>query len=150
MNEDKEDYLILKTYNSVWKIDRKIYAIEGGKLPFPVKPNEAMYFVISVALSMLLNKIIPFYSDLNPMLRFALIPYGITKFLTNQKLDGKLPHKFFFDYLIFKISPKRYLRFKPIKSTSRSRFDSKIVYRQWNCVDKTQQILSKKRKGGVI
>lgn len=148
MNDyDEHEEIILRTYNKVWKIDRKIYSIEGLKLLFPISTNEAIYFIVSMTLSILLTKIIPFYNNLNGVLKYGAVPYGLMKFLTKQKLDGKLPHKFFYDYLMYLIMPKQYERFKPIDSYKLCKFATPIVYRQPKVIDKTEMIINKVKKG---
>lgn len=145
-NSEEREEIILRTYNTVWKIDRKIYSIEGIKLLFPVSPNEALYFAISMALSMLFIKVIPFYSNLHAVIKFILVPYGLMKFFTKLKLDGKLPHKFFVDYIVYLISPKKYARFAPIDEYKILKFSTPVVFRQQRIIDKTKSVISKNKK----
>ncbi len=118
--QNEERTIILRTYNTVWKIDRKIYSIEGLKLLFPISINEILYLGVSILISYLLIKFIPFYNKLHFVIKYVVVPFGLMKFLTNQKLDGKLPHKFFYDYIMYKIQPKKYDRFKPIDETKKN------------------------------
>lgn len=149
--EDK-DYVVLRTYNTVWKIDRKIYSIEGLKLLFPVSINDILYFAVSVFISILLVKFLPFYNKLNYIIKYVIVPYCLMKFLTKQKLDGKLPHKFFLDYLIYLIEPKKYCRFSPINDEKKKiKFSSLIIFRNKKILNKTDLIIKKsktKRKWG--
>lgn len=145
MNEEK-DYLILRTYNTVWKIDRKIYSVEGFKLLIPLSANEALYAAVSIGISILLVKVIPFYKNLHFFIKFGVVPFGLMKFLTKQKLDGKLPHKFFMDYVMYIVQPKRYSRFYPIDSDEKVKFETNITFRQRGIVNKTNSILVKENK----
>ena len=36
----------LRSYNKVWKIENRIYAIQNIVLPVPVSPREVLYFFI--------------------------------------------------------------------------------------------------------
>lgn len=144
--DDHDEVIILRTYNNVWKIDRKIYSIEGFKLLFPISPNEALYFIVSMSFSILLIKVIPFYGRLHGAIKFGLVPYAIMKFFTKQKLDGKLPHKFFFDYVVYKLSPKKYARFAPVEEFKSVRISTPIVYRTKEIIDKTEQVIKKDKK----
>lgn len=145
MDERKE--VILRTYKNVWKFEREIYSVEGIKLLLPVKPNEVLYFLISVVITILLVKLIPFLDRVNVVVKFGLIPYGIMKFLTKQKLDGKLPHKFFLDFVIYKLSPKKLERFRPVEEKKKLiRFSTQVVYRLTAFFNKTEEALKKKIK----
>jgi hypothetical protein len=139
MNENDE--IILRTYNSVWKIDRKIYSIEGLKLLFPVSINEVVYFGISIIISILLIKFVPFFDKLNFVIKFIVVPFGLTKLLTTVKLDGKLPHKFMYDYIVFIASPKQYCRFKPIDSYKKIKFSTPILFRKSKIINKTDKAI---------
>ena len=145
MDERKE--VILRTYKNVWKFEREIYSIEGIKLLLPVKPNEVLYFIISVVISMFLVKLIPFMDRVNFVVKYGLIPFGIMKFLTKQKLDGKLPHKFFIDFIIYKLSPKKLERFRPIEESKKPiRFTTSVVCRLTAFFNKTEEAMDKKAK----
>jgi hypothetical protein len=143
--EDR-DHVILRSYRSVWKIERKIYSIEGIKLLFPVSPNEVLYFAVSLGIAYLIAKVIPFMGRAHFVLKYVLIPFGIMKFLTKQKLDGKMPHKFFFDYVVFKLGPKKLHKFKTVDSMKKLKFVTPVVMRDIEIKNKTQEALSKKDK----
>ncbi len=152
--EDNRDYVILRTYRNVWKIDRKIYSLEGLKLPFPLNLNELMYFIVSIIITYIIISFIPFIGKAHFIFKYFLIPYGIMKFLTKQKLDGKYPHKYFFDMGQYLLLPKRYNRFRPVISLKKVKFISKIGYRRPIIIDKTETVLkdskkSKKAKEGA-
>lgn len=145
MEERKE--VILRTYKNVWKFEREIYSIEGIKLLLPVKPNEVLYFIISVVIAIFLVKLIPFMDKVNFVVKYGLVPLGIMKFLTKQKLDGKLPHKFFLDYIIYKLSPKRLEGFRSVDERKRPiRFSTGIVCRLTAFFNKTEEAMDKRLK----
>ncbi len=139
---DEKNYVILRTYKNVWKFERQIYSLEGIKLLFPVKPNEVLYFTVSLGITILLVKIIPFMNNIPWVFKFVLLPYGIMKFLTKQKLDGKLPHKFFLDAIVYKLSTKRFERHRPISEARKHiKFVTPTSYQTTVLVDKTEEAL---------
>ncbi|MDK2919620.1 MAG: hypothetical protein PWQ37_2353 [Candidatus Petromonas sp.] len=143
---EERDYIILRSYRSVWKIERKIYSIEGIKLLFPVSPNEVLYFAVSILIAYILTKVVPFLGRAHFIFKYGLIPFGIMKFLTKQKLDGKMPHKFFFDYLIFIFSPKQIYKFKPVDKIEKAKFVTPIVMKDIEIKDRTKEALKNKEK----
>lgn len=146
--EENKDYVILRTYNSVWYFEHKIYSIENIKLLFPVNPDEVLYFAVSVGITMLLLKVLPFLDRIPFVIKYGAIPYGLMKFFTKQKLDGKLPHKFFIDYVIFVLSPKKSARFLEIEEYKDIKFITPIVMRDIEIVNKTEEALKMHKKGG--
>ena len=151
---ENESRVILRTYKSVWKIPRKLYSIDSIKLFVPVDVDQAMYFIASLCIAFLLLKLLPFLDSLPFIFKYVAIPYGLMKFFTKQKLDGKLPHKFFLDYIVFLMAPGKLSRFKvaddfklkPVK------FSTSIVYRNFQVINKTDTALNtkKRRKGQKV
>lgn len=94
------DYLIIKTYKKLWRLDYKIYAL-GTKLPLPraLPVRLASYFCIAALAMMTVNKL-PFMSGV-PFAVKAVLTLGMTKLLDTVKLDGKNPLLFFGGYLWF-------------------------------------------------
>lgn len=138
--------VILRTYKSVWDFERKIHSFEGIKLLIPININDALYFLIGVVIMAVFSKVMPFVSKVNFAVRYLIAPYGIMKYLTKQKLDGKYPHKFFFDLIIYTISPKKYYRFRPREEYKKKINFTPVVARNTHIVDKTVIALNSKNK----
>jgi|GEM_PF-1118621 hypothetical protein len=141
---EEERRIVLRTYNSVWKIPRKLYSIDNIKLLMPIDQDQAVYFIASGVITYFLLKILPFLGYLPFVFKYIAIPYGIMKFLTKQKLDGKMPHKFFLDYLLFKVSGSQCVRFSAVKEQKTVCFTTPIVYRMPVIVNLTGFELNKK------
>jgi len=139
--------IILRTYGSVWKFERTIYSVEGIKLLVPVKPNEVLYFFVSIIIVVLLSNI-PFVSSIPAVLRYLIMPFFLTKFFTKQKLDGKLPHKFFIDFLIYKFSAKKIEKFRAVEQARKTKFITNTSMRYSYFANKTEEILNRK-KGAI-
>jgi hypothetical protein len=130
MNKLKEPRReILRPYTKLWNTPFKIYSIDSMKLLIPINPWDALYFLIGILLMMLIDKLIP--GNIIFVVKFIFIPYLIMKFLTNIKLDGKKPHKYFWDLFIFQFfSYKQYERFSPVAERKLKGFlGEKIVFR---------------------
>lgn len=82
------------SYNKVWKIENKIYAIQNIVLPVPILPRELFYFLGVAGFFFVLSNIFPFLLIIPTILRFIFAPYFITKFLLKKKLDGKTPQNY--------------------------------------------------------
>lgn len=135
----------LRTYNKMWKFERKIYAIDNYKLPIPINPDEIVYLAIGCLITLLLLKVLPFLNAVPFILRYVALPYGLMKFLTKKKFDGKLPHKFIIGYIDYMGLPKRIARFKPAQSYKSGYFMS-VVYRKKKIINLTEEITKKKKQ----
>lgn len=143
---DGREYVILRTYSSVWNVETKIYSIENFKLLVPIKPREAVYFILGFAITKLILTVLPFFQGVPFVIKWLLIPYGIMKFLTKQKLDGKLPHKFFIEYVMFKLGPKRFSKFKSVEEYKNIKFTTVTSKRDRKIINKTQEALKEEKK----
>lgn len=139
------NYVILRTYKSVWSFERKIHSIEGFKLWVPVSISNAGYFILGVLVTLILSKLLPFVNRVPFIVRYLIIPFGVMKYLTKQKVDGKYPHKFFYDLIVYLLSSKRYYRFRHI-DTDKKKIKSftPVIMRKTLVVDKTDKALKKR------
>lgn len=99
----------LRSYNRVWKIENRIYAIQNIVLPVPVSPREVLYFFIIAFIMLLLSILIPPLRIIPSILRFILVPFGMSQFLLKKKLDGKMPHKYLVSWLSYMLTKKQYI-----------------------------------------
>lgn len=132
--------IILRTYNRVWKYDRKIYALDSVRLPFPINPGDAIYFIIGLLITSILLKLLPFLNVIPFILRYSLLPYGLMKFLTKKKFDGKLPHMFLKGYMDYLQLPKIIARFGSGETYKKGDF-TKVIYRKAKIVDITETLI---------
>jgi hypothetical protein len=121
---EKEERVVLRTYATTWKYEKKIYAIDRIRLLVPVNPSQVFYFLIGLLITMGLLKILPFLNAVPFIFRYALIPFALMKFLTKKKFDGKLPHKFALGYAEYLLLPKAIARFQAGEAYKKGRFES--------------------------
>lgn len=98
---NKRPRIRIYSYNKIWKTKSKIYAVGNITLPVPVDPYQILYFALTLIVIVIITSIIPFLSGITPILRFALLPYGISQFLLRKKLDGKNPVKYFAGVILY-------------------------------------------------
>lgn len=123
------DRVRLRTYRQVWSQERVIYQIERVRLPFPVSFRQMGVFAASAIVMAGISRILPL-DRTSPVLRYLLIPGGLTWFLTKQRLDGKPPLKWLLSMLRYALGPKRLNRLQPMADHGGTvRFDSAIRYR---------------------
>ena len=97
------------SYNKVWKIENKIYAIQNVVLPVPILPRQLFYFLGVAGFFFILSNIFTFLLIIPPILRFVIAPYFLTNFLLKKKLDGKTPQNYVLGLLKYYFSKNNYV-----------------------------------------
>lgn len=99
--ETQKAGLIIYSYAKVWKIEKKIYAIQNFILPVPVDPWQLLYFGGTWFFCSIFFSILPGFLKIPVIIRSIIIPLGISRFLMTKKLDGKNPIRFFLGIMVF-------------------------------------------------
>ncbi len=134
---EKNKRIYINAYNNAWNVEKKIYAIQNFRLPVPVSLIEAVYFVLIVAIIVILGTIFKGFTKIPSILRFIVLPYFLTKFLVRKKLDGKSPQKYFITWLKYVIKKNIYIeRFSEVNKTK----DDKIKI-DWQCSRGNSRVL---------
>lgn len=111
-----QDRIMLRSYNKINVVEKKIYAIQNLKLPLPINLYAASYFIVISSIIFLLGKVIPFIQGIPQIVRMFIIPFIITKYFRQKKLDGKKPYKFIIDWILFMFNKKNeYERFEIVE-----------------------------------
>ncbi len=119
----------ISAYNHAWQIENKIYAIGNLKLPVPISITEVAYFGIIAAVILVLSILIKPLAYIPAIIRFAIFPFLLTKFLLKKKLDGKAPQKYFMGWLQYLATKNDYIeRFSTV-----SKNKNKSVKIRWQC-----------------
>ena len=91
----------LYSYHKIWKIEKKIYAIQNIVLPIPIDPWELLYFGATWVVCNVIFGLLPGVSNIPVMIRSIMLPFAISKFLMTKKLDGKNPLRYMLGVITF-------------------------------------------------
>ncbi|HYF95151.1 MAG TPA: conjugal transfer protein [Symbiobacteriaceae bacterium] len=111
----------LHTYAQVWRLERVIYQIEGISLPFAVTVQQVAIFFGTAAAMAVLSHLVPGFAHIGLLVRYVALPALISWFLTRQRLDGKVPHRWLLSMLAYWAGPKRLNRLQPMATGERRR-----------------------------
>ncbi|WP_338473308.1 TcpE family conjugal transfer membrane protein (plasmid) [Niallia sp. XMNu-256] len=122
---------ILRTYNSVWKVEKVLYGIQDIPLPFPLTYRQIGFFSGGVFIVWILNQFPPL-SLLNlSLVEYVFLPGLFTWFFTKQLLDGKAAHRFFIRVIQYHLSPHLRNRYKEVSDRKKPyQYGSNVGYRQ--------------------
>ena len=99
--EKPNEKITLYSYHKVWKIEKKIYAVQNIVLPFPIDPWELVYFGATWIVCNVIFGLLPGVSNIPVMIRSIMLPFAISKFLMTKKLDGKNPLRYMLGVITF-------------------------------------------------
>ncbi len=96
----------IKSYTSIWAVEKVIYAINDFQLPFPVTFNQMAWFVLSLLFVIVFAHVPPLSVIEGAFLKYFGIPVAITWFMSQKTFDGKKPLGFLRSFISY------HLRFK--------------------------------------
>lgn len=116
----------IKSYTSVWNVEKVFYAISDLTLPFPVTTNQMMWFIISLFVMILFGDMPPFCLIEGELVKYVAFPVGVTWFMSQKTFDGKKPLNFVKSVCSYAVRPKMTYAGKEVKFREEI-FDTKIT-----------------------
>ena len=130
MDNSEQKKVTIYSYSKVWKVEKRIYAIQNLVLPVPIDPWQLLYFGITWAAINLTFGALPGFSSIPVVIRSILIPYLISKFLLTKKLDGKNPIRYMIGIVMFLFCEQdkalEHFKLQPVKKRQ-------AIKLSWNC-----------------
>lgn len=96
----------VRSYTSIWSVEKVIYAINDLKLPFPVTFTQMTWFILTLFFMILFADFPPFSFIEGALLKYLGIPVGVTWFMSQKSFDGKRPISFLKSMIAYAIRPK--------------------------------------------
>lgn len=81
----------IKSYTSIWNVEKVIYAINDLQLPFPITFTQMTWFVVSILFVILFSNIPPLSFIDGAFLKYLGLPVAITWFMSQKTFDGRNP-----------------------------------------------------------
>lgn len=96
----------IRSYTSIWSVEKVIYAINDFQLPFPVTFSQMAWFTVSLLVVILFGGLPPFNLIEGAFLKYIGIPVAFTWFVSQKTFDGKKPFGFLKSCVSFFLRPK--------------------------------------------
>jgi hypothetical protein len=118
----------IKSYTSIWSVEKVIYAINDLQLPFPITFTQMTWFIVSLLLVILFGNLPPLSLINGALLKYLGIPVTITWFMCQKTFDGKKPYGFLKSVITYLLRSKvTYAGKKVILQTSKQHSEITIV-----------------------
>ena len=105
----------IKSYTSIWAVEKVIYAINDFQLPFPVTFSQMAWFVVTLLIMIVFGSIPPLSLIQGAFLKYLGIPIGVTWFMSKKTFDGKRPYGFLRSVILYVFRTKKTFAGKKIK-----------------------------------
>ena len=84
----------IRSYTSIWSVEKVIYAINDLQLPFPITFTQMTWFIVSLFVVIIFGSLPPLSLIDGALLKYLGIPIVLTGFMCQKTFDGKKPYGF--------------------------------------------------------
>ena len=119
----------IRSYTSIWSVEKVIYAINDLQLPFPITFTQMTWFVVSLLAVIVFGNLPPLSMIDGAFLKYLGIPVGITWFMCQKTFDGKKPYGFLKSVITYTIRDKVTYAGKAVKLQTQQLNDSITIVR---------------------
>lgn len=85
----------IRSYTSIWSVEKVIYAINDLQLPFPITFTQMTWFIVSLFVVIIFGSLPPLSLIDGALLKYLGIPVVLTWFMCQKKpLTGRNPMDF--------------------------------------------------------
>jgi len=119
----------IRSYTSIWSVEKVIYAINDLQLPVPITFTQMTWFIVSLFAVILFGNIPPLSLIDGALLKYLGIPVGITWFMCQKTFDGKKPYGFMKSVVTYLIRAKITYAGKAVKLQTQKLNESITIVR---------------------
>ena len=96
----------IRSYTSIWSVEKVIYAINDLQLPFPITFTQMTWFIVSLFVVIIFGSLPPLSMIDGALLKYLGIPVVHTWFMCQKTFDGKKPYGFLKSIITYALRPK--------------------------------------------
>ncbi len=131
-NERRSLMKKIRSYTSIWSVEKVLYAINDVNLPFPVTFTQMTWFIVALFLVMLLGDVPPLSFIDGAFLKHLGIPAAITWFMSQKTFDNKRPLGFLRSVITYFTAQKITFSGRPVKPVKAHALDHITHVRRFN------------------
>lgn len=95
----------IRSYTSIWNVEKVLYAINDVNLPFPVTFTQITWFVLTEFIIILFADVPPLSMIEGAFLKYFGIPVALTWFMSQKTFDGKKPYSYIKTMVLYALRP---------------------------------------------
>ena len=96
----------IRSYTSIWSVEKVIYAINDLQLPFPITFTQMTWFIVSLFVVIIFGSLPPLSLIDGALLKYLGIPVVLTWCMFQKTFDGKKPYGFLKSIITYALRPK--------------------------------------------
>ena len=96
----------IRSYTSIWNVEKVLYAINDVNLPFPVTFTQITWIVLTEFIIILFADLPPLSMIEGAFLKYFGIPVALTWFMSQKTFDGKKPYSYIKTMVLYALRPK--------------------------------------------
>jgi hypothetical protein len=132
-----DEPLTVRSYRRVFRVDRRIYRVDRWALPVPGGvPLLAVGYFAAALLVIVLAGELPVLGDVvgvvSPPLRFVVAPLAIAVLGMQAAPDGRVAHRFAWDWLRFRLRSKRRCAGRTVRLEGEPRLVGGVLATTWD------------------
>ena len=113
--KEKNTVKKIRSYTSVWSLEKMLYAFGDITLPFATTFMQIAWCLGVAGIMVFLGDLPPLSFIDNTLIKFGVIPIGTAWFMGQKTFDGKKPHKFLMSVISYALRQKLTYAGTPIK-----------------------------------
>ena len=100
----------IRSYTSIWNVEKVLYAINDVNLPFPVTFTQITWFVLTEFIIILFADLPPLSMIEGAFLKYFGIPVALTWFMSQKTFDGKKPYSYIKTMVLYSLDCQHFFR----------------------------------------
>lgn len=121
----------IKIYSTSWKLEKMIYGVSDISFIVPLTITQIVWLFVSLLFIITFSDSFPLAYIDNALLKYLVIPIGITWFMSQKTFDDKKPFKYLLTVVLYLFRIKRtYRHQKLIKKRKHKLTNPTIIRRQ--------------------
>lgn len=117
----------IKSYTSIWNVEKVIYSLMNYNLPFPLTFTQIAWFMGVLFFNIVFQNLPPLSMTDNVLLKYIVMPAGVTWFMSQKTFDGKRPYSFFRSAVSYYLRDKKTFAGKAIRLKGKTVVDERYT-----------------------
>lgn len=118
--------MIVKTYDNLWKVDKRLYRIGDITLSQPPLYSQIVFFASGLLITVCVLYLFGALTYNSFLIKYVGMPLAFCLFMTKIKFDGKRPDRFLLSILRFHVSPHLLCRYQKLQKPKQYSFEGSL------------------------